>query len=124
MKKKKWCNKDILLIGIAIIAVLAFVLIFLRNDELDVSGKVVLWACTDSDLDSKGNDNYYMKGTTKGYITRWIIDQREDACLDSINLREYYCKGRFIKFKGYKCAYGCEYGACKKEMDKIVYLGE
>ena len=63
--------------------------------------------CTDTD----GGKNY----DVKGYITESGVEV-PDYCIDSYNLKEFFCDNRALKEIVYKCPDGCEDGACVEKI--------
>lgn len=61
-------------------------------------------ACVDSD----GGRNYNLKGVTNGGNGRF-----EDKCLNTMDLREWYCDGGLAKTAVHRCRTGCFEGRCR-----------
>lgn len=73
-------------------------------------------------VDSDGGENYYKKGSVKGFLEKRNLFEYSDRCIEEPhvdwpepwNLIEYLpCEGNKIKNKFYTCPNGCEDGACK-----------
>jgi hypothetical protein len=76
--------------------------------------------CSDSD----GSKNYDIYGevTLKySYKGRQITRTFKDRCHKN-QLLEYYCNKNNLALGAYKCPNGCENGACKKNLKKIVLI--
>ena len=66
-------------------------------------------SCSDSD----GGYNLATKGTTSGRNSAGVSFSYTDNCLDSQNLREYYCSSNLPHWADVFCSKGCSSGACQ-----------
>lgn len=45
-----------------------------------------------------------------------VLQQEEDMCLNSSDLKEFYCEGNELRYTTYECKNGCGEGRCNREL--------
>lgn len=63
-----------------------------------------------------GGGDKFFKSTIVVRSDSTVLQQEEDVCLNSSNLKEFYCQDDAIHYTTYECKNGCEEGKCNREL--------
>jgi len=64
----------------------------------------------------QGGDDRFSKSIAAVLSDSTVLQQEEDQCLNSSDLKEFYCNGNEIGYTTYECDNGCEEGRCNREL--------
>src|SRR3989338_9428515 len=115
-------NKKTVLLFIIIVSVIILMLVFYiiaqQGSKGDTAGQVIgviktANSCVDTDVKDGSNDNPLIAGTAKIEGVDTENEEYSDTCTGNY-LTEYYCNGKNIESKVYKCNNGCTNNACTK----------